>query len=247
MTLRSNRSQIANSPYVKEKRSSSAHYHFQLSPSTNYNDNGEHQSETVFDELHLQDSPHALHKYQRPILGLQQYDVKEPASKILRQSGIYRGPGLTTGQRLYLLDKCHIYDNEETKRRRTNAYLQILARQFEGDARYKPEFRFNDPREFFSYTKFIKTPRPTARPVNTGYFTPRNAHSSRPRTDHNKQQQQHSYARSNNYLDKNDFTYTSNSTKQNSTNSSRTNTGNVTTAHIRQEPKSAQRISVKSS
>jgi hypothetical protein len=46
----------------------------------------------------------------------------------------------------------------------------------------------NDPRDYFSYTKFVKTPRPTARPLNTGYFTGKRPHHPRIPNDHKKQQ-----------------------------------------------------------
>lgn len=41
-------------------------------------------------------------------VGLQQLEIPEPASRRLRQSGIYRNPALTNGQKLYLLAKCHV-------------------------------------------------------------------------------------------------------------------------------------------
>ena len=38
----------------------------------------------------------------------------------------------------------------------------------------------NNPQDYFTYAKFVKTPRPTARALNTGYFTPKKPR--RPRT-----------------------------------------------------------------
>lgn len=49
-----------------------------------------------------------IEKNQRPKLGLQQYHVRDPPNRLLRQSGIYRNPALTRGQKLYLLEKCHV-------------------------------------------------------------------------------------------------------------------------------------------
>lgn len=41
--------------------------------------------------------------------------MKEPTSRRLRQSGIYRNPALTYGQKLYLLDKCRVSGKEIPK------------------------------------------------------------------------------------------------------------------------------------
>jgi hypothetical protein len=46
----------------------------------------------------------------------------------------------------------------------------------------------NDPRDYFSYAKFVKTPRPTARPLNTGYFTSKQPHYPRIPSGYKKQQ-----------------------------------------------------------
>ena len=57
---------------------------------------------------------------QTPKVGLQQYRLREPASRSLRESGIYRNPALTLGQRLHLLEKCHVKSDG------TNAGLLFL-------------------------------------------------------------------------------------------------------------------------
>jgi hypothetical protein len=69
---------------------------------------GDHQSDPDSEESLWQYYRYLSEKYQRPKLGLQQYHIKEPSSQIFRQSGIYRNPALTPGQKLYLLDKCHV-------------------------------------------------------------------------------------------------------------------------------------------
>lgn len=43
-----------------------------------------------------------------PTVGLEAEHLPEPASRRLRHSGIYRNPALTQGQKLYLLQKCHV-------------------------------------------------------------------------------------------------------------------------------------------
>ena len=48
-----------------------------------------------------------------PTVGLEAKHLPEPASRRLRRSGIYRNPALTEGQKLYLLQKCHVIIVEE--------------------------------------------------------------------------------------------------------------------------------------
>lgn len=43
-----------------------------------------------------------------PTVGLEPKHMPEPASRLLRRSGIYRNPALSQGQKLYLLQKCHV-------------------------------------------------------------------------------------------------------------------------------------------
>ena len=60
-----------------------------------------------------------MQKNQRPKLGLQQYRVRDTPNRLLRHSGIYRNPALTRGQKLYLLEKCHVSQFErETQKTR---------------------------------------------------------------------------------------------------------------------------------
>ena len=49
---------------------------------------------------------------------------------------------------------------------------------------FSPFFLFsisglNNPQDYFSYAKFVKTPRPTARQLNTGYFTSKQVRQNR--------------------------------------------------------------------
>ena len=37
----------------------------------------------------------------------------------------------------------------------------------------------NNPQDYFTYAKFVKTARPTARQLNTGYFTSKQIHHPR--------------------------------------------------------------------
>ncbi|CAF0931682.1 unnamed protein product [Adineta ricciae] len=135
----------------------------------------------------------------RTRVGLQHYQLNEPASSILRNSGIYRHPDLTTGQKLCLLEKCRVYDNEDMKNHRANSCLQLLDKRFSQDLRCKKDFRLNDPRDYFSYVEFVRTPRPTARAVNTGYHTPRSPRSQ------NRRKQTYVNTRTPNYLDRKGF------------------------------------------
>ncbi|CAF3116000.1 unnamed protein product [Rotaria sp. Silwood2] len=166
---------------------------------------------------------------------------------------------LTHGQKLYLLEKCHIYDMEDTKTRHTNACVQVLTRRFNADSLCKPEFRLNDPRDYFNYAKFLKTPRPTARSLNTGYFTNKKPHHPRIPSNHKKQQID---IRSNNFLDKKDFAIRSTSSltnkklsKDNSSNPSQrisatsfsTNNENIISVNLRHEPKQIPKIPLVSS
>jgi hypothetical protein len=66
------------------------------------------QTDPAFAESLWQCYRYQLEKSQRPKVGLQQYHIKEPSNRLLRQSGIYRNPALTRGQKLYLLEKCHV-------------------------------------------------------------------------------------------------------------------------------------------
>ena len=47
-------------------------------------------------------------------VGLQRTHMPEPANRRLRHSGIYRNPALTQGQKLYLLQKCHVKIHRKT-------------------------------------------------------------------------------------------------------------------------------------
>ncbi|CAF1085588.1 unnamed protein product [Rotaria magnacalcarata] len=223
----------------------------------------ETKTDPTFAESLLQFYRYVLEKSQRRKLGLQQYHNKEPSNRRLRQSGIYRNPSLTHGQKLYLLEKCHIYDVEDSKARHKNAYVQVLTRRFNSDLpaykldlHCKPEFRLNDPRDYFKYAKFLKTTRPTARPLNTGYFTSKKPHQPRLPSDYKKEPIN---IHSNSFLDKNDFITRSNvlftnqkSSKSNSSNSSRristssfsTNHTNNISIRLDQEPKQIPKIPV---
>ena len=66
------------------------------------------RTDPTFAESLYQYYRYVIEKSQRPKLGLQQYQIKEPPSRRLRQSGIYRNSSLTPGQKLYLLEKCHV-------------------------------------------------------------------------------------------------------------------------------------------
>lgn len=61
-----------------------------------------------FAESIIQCYRYILEKYARPKLGLQQYRIKDPPNRRLKHSGIYQNPSLTRGQKLYLLEKCHV-------------------------------------------------------------------------------------------------------------------------------------------
>ncbi|CAF4073720.1 unnamed protein product [Rotaria magnacalcarata] len=208
----------------------------------------ETKTDPTFAESLLQFYRYVLEKSQRRKLGLQQYHNKEPSNRRLRQSGIYRNPSLTHGQKLYLLEKCHIYDVEDSKARHKNAYVQVLTRRFNSG--------LNDPRDYFKYAKFLKTTRPTARPLNTGYFTSKKPHQPRLPSDYKKEPIN---IHSNSFLDKNDFITRSNvlftnqkSSKSNSSNSSRristssfsTNHTNNISIRLDQEPKQIPKIPV---
>ncbi|CAM4752774.1 unnamed protein product [Rotaria magnacalcarata] len=215
----------------------------------------ETKTDPTFAESLLQFYRYVLEKSQRRKLGLQQYHNKEPSNRRLRQSGIYRNPSLTHGQKLYLLEKCHIYDVEDSKARHKNAYVQVLTRRFNSDL---PAYKLglNDPRDYFKYAKFLKTTRPTARPLNTGYFTSKKPHQPRLPSDYKKEPIN---IHSNSFLDKNDFITRSNvlftnqkSSKSNSSNSSRristssfsTNHTNNISIRLDQEPKQIPKIPV---
>ena len=71
----------------------------------------ESQHDRAFAESLWQYYRHVAEKIHPPKVGLQQHFVKEPPSRRLRQSGIYRNPALTQGQKLYLLEKCHVRAN----------------------------------------------------------------------------------------------------------------------------------------
>lgn len=45
----------------------------------------------------------------------------------------------------------------------------------------------SDPRDYSKYVKFLKNPRPTARQLNTGFFTSKKLHSPRIPDDYKKQ------------------------------------------------------------
>lgn len=66
------------------------------------------QTDSTFSESLWQYYNYHLEKNRPPKIGLQQYHIKEPSNRLLRQSGIYRNPALTRGQKLYLLEKCHV-------------------------------------------------------------------------------------------------------------------------------------------
>jgi hypothetical protein len=68
------------------------------------------RSDPAFAESLREYYRYVLEKSQRPKLGLQQYHIKEPSNRLLKQSGIYRNSSLTKGQRLYLLEKCHVIE-----------------------------------------------------------------------------------------------------------------------------------------
>ncbi|CAM4858928.1 unnamed protein product [Rotaria socialis] len=223
----------------------------------------ETKTDPTFAESLLQFYRYVLEKSQRRKLGLQQYHNKEPSNRRLRQSGIYRNPSLTHGQKLYLLEKCHIYDVEDSRARHKNAYVQVLTRRFNSDLpaykldlHCKPEFRLNDPRDYFKYAKFLKTTLPTVRPLNTGYFTSKKPHQPRLPRDYKKEPIN---IDSNSFLDRKDFITRSNglftnqkSSKTNSSNSSRristsslsTNHTNNMSTRLDKEPKQIPKIPV---
>ncbi|UJR25309.1 hypothetical protein I4U23_006660 [Adineta vaga] len=206
MTSRSHRTHTTTSPRKKQSRSQSTHQHFESSrktPST------VEQFSGANDDFLREYYDHLSEVYRRPKLGLQHYQLNEPASSILRQSGIYRHPDLTIGQKLCLLEKCRVYDNEDMKRHRANSCLHLLNKRFTEDLLYKPQYRLSDPRDYISYVNFVRTPRPTARAVNTGYHTPRNPHTSRSRNDN---RERFSNVRTSSYLDRKEFSDLSNST-----------------------------------
>ncbi|CAF4037248.1 unnamed protein product [Rotaria sp. Silwood2] len=251
MTLRSRRPQTARSFHTKRNRSLSANRRSQSVSGTHDKLINECQTDPTFAESLWQYYRYVVEKSQRPKLGLQQFHIKEPSSRRLRQSGIYRNPALTHGQKLYLLEKCHIYDMEDTKTRHTNACVQVLTRRFNAG--------LNDPRDYFNYAKFLKTPRPTARSLNTGYFTNKKPHHPRIPSNHKKQQID---IRSNNFLDKKDFAIRSTSSltnkklsKDNSSNPSQrisatsfsTNNENIISVNLRHEPKQIPKIPLVSS
>ena len=66
------------------------------------------QADPAFAESLWQYYRSQIEKPQRPKIGLQPFRMKEPSNRLLRQSGIYRNPTLTRGQKLYLLEKCHV-------------------------------------------------------------------------------------------------------------------------------------------
>ncbi|CAF4521321.1 unnamed protein product [Rotaria sp. Silwood1] len=251
MTLRSRRPQTARPFHKKRNLSSSPHRRSQSASGTYDKLIDECQTDPTFAESLWQYYHYVVEKSQRPKLGLQQFHIKEPSNKRWRQSGIYRNPALTHGQKLYLLEKCHIYDMGDTKARHTNAYVQVLTRRFNAG--------LNDPRDYFTYAKFLKTPRPTARSLNTGYFTSKKPNHPRIPSNHKKQQID---IHSNNYLDKKDFAirssssstnkklskdYSSNSSRRISATSFSTNNENTVTVRLRHEPKQIPKIPVVSS
>ncbi|CAF3339713.1 unnamed protein product [Rotaria sp. Silwood1] len=253
------RPQTARPFHKKRNLSSSPHRRSQSASGTYDKLIDECQTDPTFAESLWQYYHYVVEKSQRPKLGLQQFHIKEPSNKRWRQSGIYRNPALTHGQKLYLLEKCHIYDMGDTKARHTNAYVQVLTRRFNADLLCKPEFRLNDPRDYFTYAKFLKTPRPTARSLNTGYFTSKKPNHPRIPSNHKKQQID---IHSNNYLDKKDFAirssssstnkklskdYSSNSSRRISATSFSTNNENTVTVRLRHEPKQIPKIPVVSS
>ncbi len=67
-----------------------------------------YQTDPAFAESLWQYYRSQIEKPQRPKIGLQSYRIKEPSNRLLRQSGIYRNSTLTHGQKLYLLEKCHV-------------------------------------------------------------------------------------------------------------------------------------------
>ncbi|CAF1444146.1 unnamed protein product [Rotaria sordida] len=266
MTLRSRRPQTARPSHTKRNRSLSIHRRSQSATGTYDKLVNECQTDPTFAESLWQYYRYVVEKSQRPKLGLQQFHIKEPSNRRWRQSGIYRNPALTHGQKLYLLEKCHIYDMKDTKTRHTNAYVDVLTRRFNADLPAykldllcKPEYRLNDPRDYFNYSKFLKTARPTVRSLNTGYFTSKKPHHPRIPSDHKKQQID---IHSNNYSNKNDLAIRSSSSltnkklpKDNTSNTSRrisatsfsTNNENTVTIHFRHEPKQIPKIPVLSS
>ncbi|CAF0817034.1 unnamed protein product, partial [Didymodactylos carnosus] len=104
-----------------------------------------------------------LYKMSHPTTGLQKCHVSEPLSRPLRKSGIYCNPSLTHGQKLSLIEKCHVYDMTGTKLAHKNSYLQVLSSRFQAG--------LNDPRDFTKYNLYIRAGRPTVRTLNTGYLT----------------------------------------------------------------------------
>ncbi len=94
--------------HTKRTRSLSIHRRSQSALGSNVKLTDNYQSDPAFAESLWQYYRYKLEKSQRPKVGLQQYHLKEPPSKILRQSGIYRNSSLTRGQKLYLLEKCHV-------------------------------------------------------------------------------------------------------------------------------------------
>jgi len=93
---------------MKRSRSLSIHHRSHSASGTHDKFVDDCQTDPAFAESLWQYYRYQLGKLPRAKLGLQQYHIKEPSNRLLRQSGIYRNPSLTRGQKLYLLEKCHV-------------------------------------------------------------------------------------------------------------------------------------------
>ena len=71
------------------------------------------------------------------------------------------------------------------------AFLLSLSTRPDNCASFPVSLGLNNPHDYFTYEKFVKTPRPTARPLNTGYFTGKRPHQPRIPGEHKKQPLMH--------------------------------------------------------
>ena len=101
----------ATSFHSQQNQSSPDHHRLQSSAKREKRPSDESQFDSDRADSLWQYYCHVSRQCQAPKLGLQQYRLREPSSRSLRESGIYRNPALTLGQRLHLLEKCHVKSN----------------------------------------------------------------------------------------------------------------------------------------
>jgi hypothetical protein len=102
------RPHTAGAPHTKRTRSLSTHGRSRSFSGIDEKFIDNFQTDPAFSESIWQYDSSQIGKLQRPKIGLQPYRIREPSNRLLRQSGIYRNPTLTRGQKLYLLEKCHV-------------------------------------------------------------------------------------------------------------------------------------------